>query len=592
MDDFTHQRFQYFARALCGSLLAILLTACTAGSREPAEQVSTASSALEGPQILAIALPRDVQLQNIALAGSVAVIVDDRGQVVPPQTGLVSLASSGSGQTNIGVEALVPGLSSVGPVFLRDRAHVTGSLTTGGVVTRQTSTIIDGALTEHAVLTPPQSFGFTVTLPASGPVVDLQPGASQALPPGSYAAVSVKSGAVLSLSAGNYYFDSLTVEPTAKLSLGTMTEPTFIYLRTTLLYKGTITGTNVAPNLFVGDFGTAAIFLEGPFLGTIVAPNADVVLGITPNGHSGSFFGKTVQLRSTLLKQVPFGHWDIPLATTFGDCRSRSCSDVARACDDIIRSGCGNVFWKALTTVAPTPGSTTYQSAVAGCTTSTFQLMTEEIENDDGEEGPADAGTGAAEKARNHRIALEALETAKCTRRARTCTQRLECLRGTFVPPQLPFDGGAPLGPPSDGGTDAAAPEPPWAPGPTSPTLTSGFPWQDAGVEAGVFLVNGADSPSCAICAMERCPTFAYRCFAAEGDSVECAGGDCCQSLRRCVVDCGGYEPEATEADYAACMAQCSRTRPTAAQELADLQNCAAATCKGCETFDKLEDAP
>ena len=131
-----------------------------------------------------------------------------------------------------------------------------------------------------------------------------------------------------------------------------------------------------------------------------------------------------------------------------------------------------------------------------------------------------DAGQ-TANDARDRQIALVALETAKCTRRANTCNQRLDCLRGFFVPPRLGFDGGPPLGPPSDAGSDAAPPEPPWAPGPTSPTLTGGFPWQDAGAEAGVFLVNGADSPSCAICAMERCPTFAYRCFAAEGDFLE-----------------------------------------------------------------------
>lgn len=288
-----------------------------------------------------------------------------------------------------------------------------------------------------------------------------------------------------------------------------------------------------------------------------------------------------VAVTSAAVTNGPTGPVTVTSVSGYANCTEPACADVARACDDIIRSGCGAPFL-----TLPDGGVFAAQSctskfapAVAACTVAVWGELWDSAED---LVLPDAAPSGLPPRA------VIAAELAKCTRRASTCAQRIECTRGLFVPPHLSYDAGAPFAPPYN--ADAATPPPSWTTpwrgdGPRS--LWSGAPWQNGSGEPRVELIAGVDSPSCARCTIQRCPTFAYRCFSAEGDATECPSGDCCQSLRKCVERCGGYSRQSSLAQFYSCMSQCETTRPHAAQELADLQNCAKVACEGCQAFDQ-----
>lgn len=273
----------------------------------------------------------------------------------------------------------------------------------------------------------------------------------------------------------------------------------------------------------------------------------------------------------------------------YGSCTDPTCADVARACDDLIRSGCAAPFADGVATATPKPDSSDFKQLLDNCTLVSFQELFEDQEGA-GPNEATDAGTDEAGADQSEKVAAaQALEEARCTRRATTCQQRLDCLRGQTVAPHFPgYDAAVPV----DAGTDAAVvPEPswktPWKPTATHDPLWGGPPWADAGKNANIYLVPGVDSPSCARCAIERCPAFAYQCFSAENDPQKCPNSDCCESLRKCVWRRGGYAPGVQAVDFYYDLAQCEVGRPHAAQGLANLQHCAQVACVGCQAFDK-----
>jgi hypothetical protein len=214
------------------------------------------------------------------------------------------------------------------------------------------------------------------------------------------------------------------------------------------------------------------------------------------------------------------------------------------------------------------------------CLSQAFEAIGEGIE----EASEKDPNETPEERLLEQRRSQELLgaEMAICTRRAKNCQERLNCTRGIFLPPAFPAgDPGLPPAPP------LPPPPPPAWDGESarrSPILTG--PWDGGRVS----LMPGVDSPSCARCTIERCPDPAFACFGAAGNSAACPNGDCCEDLRRCIHDCGGYgEGDAGAVAFPACLFVCEKTRPHALQQLAALQSCAKNECAGCETFDIIE---
>jgi len=232
---------------------------------------------------------------NVAVLGTNGVTLSD--SVTVKAGTLLSPVVSG-GTLDLGASAYVGDVWSSGNVTLRSNSHVVGNVTTGGSTTRQLGSTVTGTTFEHSFV-PPQPLAWSPTFPAAtGGSVVLNPDTTRSLTAGSYDQVSVASRATLTLASGIYYFDSLTLEPTAKVSLQGQVA---IYVRTGLTVRAAFSATSGGfPELLIGYFGTLPASIEAPFTGTLITPNALLRLANVPGAsHRGVFFGKQVEVQTS-----------------------------------------------------------------------------------------------------------------------------------------------------------------------------------------------------------------------------------------------------------------------------------------------------
>lgn len=269
-----------------------------------------------------------------------------------------------------------------------------------------------------------------------------------------------------------------------------------------------------------------------------------------------------------------------PSVQGYGACTHPGCSDAARACDDYLRSGCGKVAWpyQGDPPNGLTPNAS-FATAVSACAGWTVGQLEEWLERPADGSPPKHDGKDDPKSEDAKRRARVKLLTL-CTRNASSCGEMGLCFSGRHVlheplttsPPPIPTTPPVVVPPPdpwtlplTDPGPDPASSATPWG---TRPEMMA------------------VDSPSCVACAVDRCPTIAYKCFGAADFPTHCPAGDCCHALRRCVRDCGAYEPGTGTAKFDACVFDCAAGREHAVQELADLQGCGDVACTGCETKD------
>jgi hypothetical protein len=281
--------------------------ACSSSTKPSTETVGKSSQALSsgctsgGQCTLVIAVPQGLTPEDVVLTGSTTLSVGNGVTVTTGSGGFGTVANLGSGATNVGVQAsvgvqtIIGNLLSQGPIALSNNAAVRGSITAGSTITEQQGAVVTGAIIHQSVATD-ASRQVQVTFPASAPSITLQPGGSQTIAPGAYGNVTVNSRASLSLSTGTYLFNSLDTEPQSSLNLNEAAGPVLIYVRNTLLYKGSEVQTGGDGNVFVGFFGTQAVSLQAPFRGTLVAPNAEVELTTQTAGFAGAFFASNIQV--------------------------------------------------------------------------------------------------------------------------------------------------------------------------------------------------------------------------------------------------------------------------------------------------------
>jgi DNA-binding protein YbaB len=265
-----------------------------------------------------------VTLLNTCLYARGALHVDDRVKVVKQDGTFATIVNAGgSGDTNVGADAKVGDVFSRAPVMLRDRSQVNGSVKTNATITRQTNTVVTGAVVENGFIQVP-NLSFSVTFPTSnqGPL-DLQPTTPvtvKTISPGAWSSVSIKNTATLQVSTGTYFFDSLGVESGGKLSLDSKAGQVIIHVRNGFTFRGTLVErTGTKPRLFVGSFGTVMVTIGAPFTGTIVAPDGLIDLAsvpITGPQHAGAFFGKDITIhQDNTVTFIPFT--GVPVLNTF-----------------------------------------------------------------------------------------------------------------------------------------------------------------------------------------------------------------------------------------------------------------------------------
>jgi DNA-binding protein YbaB len=237
-----------------------------------------------------------VTFPEICVYASGNLQVADRVKVKRQDGTFAPIANNGTLETNVGVEAQVGDVWSKANVVLRGTT-VNGFLKTAKTLTRQNQTVITGPITEFANIQVP-SLTLTTTFPGSNQGnKTAAPNGTLTLAPGAYADVLINAGATLFLSGGTYHINNLTIEPGAKISCTSQTTQVTVYVKLGFTFRGSIIEKNstARPKFFLGCFGTAPVPIEGPFTGTLAAPNATVTLGtVTGPGHTGAFAAKNL----------------------------------------------------------------------------------------------------------------------------------------------------------------------------------------------------------------------------------------------------------------------------------------------------------
>jgi hypothetical protein len=299
---------------------------------------TTASNTSTSEAYISMSFPSGVEMGTIVGAANDSIQMGDRSVTSSPEGGAAAISNAGGGQVNVGVNSQIGSVTSVGSVVLRERAHIQGDLTTGGVPSYQNATQVTGSITANATLTPLSVTGWHTDMPAAnlGDIL-LYSGSSITLNPGSYAEIRAYSGASVSLATGTYYATTFDMEPESTLRLDTSAGPIVVYVTGTIIFRGSIVqDTGPEGALMLAELGDADVFVERAFSGTIVAPYAGLTLGSTvPMTMRGWFYGQRLVVRpDTTLIKVMFP-WDTVLKPKSpGYCPDDTDNDGTPDCSD------------------------------------------------------------------------------------------------------------------------------------------------------------------------------------------------------------------------------------------------------------------
>jgi len=299
--------------------LAAVLAACTQSTSEEVRAFS--SQALQGSTACAVGANCAINLQypnqlmaatnsptQLPVVANGNLTVADRVQLQDSSGNLASLANVGKASTTIiGADARIGALWTNGSAFFGSRAYVAGTAWVGGTVQKQDPSvnIVGGTSTPKPGIS---GTSWNVTFPSSAATnIDLQPNTVQTIAPGRYGDISLKSSSTLTLTTGTYYFDSLDVEPQAILNLNNASGTIVIYVRGSIIHRGSYKFASGKSDVILASFGKDDIHLEAEFDGTLIAPYAKIVLG-TANGatHAGVFYGQNVEVQAgSRVRYVP-----------------------------------------------------------------------------------------------------------------------------------------------------------------------------------------------------------------------------------------------------------------------------------------------
>lgn len=263
------------------------------------EPIVTTQSAVTAPPpstfTITITTPNTVSPSTLALAAAHGIVLGASTTITNVGPALSGISNAGSGGIDAEPDAVLGNMWSISSVALKDRVHVLGTVHAPSAVLGN-SVRIDGGLDSKTSLTPVVATSWTVTYPTgAAPNVTIQPNKSGSQVPGRYGSVQIFAGGTLTLSAGTYFVDTLDLEPMSKVMLNQVNGPVVIYVRGSIILRGTFTTTSASPpDLLIGYLGTAAMFVESPFNGAIVSASAGLTLRSVTGGHSGAFFAPTV----------------------------------------------------------------------------------------------------------------------------------------------------------------------------------------------------------------------------------------------------------------------------------------------------------
>lgn len=254
-----------------------------------------------------------------------------------------ALASFGGTQTYLQAAS-----KAFGNIYSRPNVRLDAKTLVGGFVRTQGTIIKQGVGTSDAPVIRNGEFPGVPITPATFTWTTRHPGTSlgdveffavptpvdHVVPPGAYGKFNIHDRNRVLLSSGTYFFDSFNTESQAQILVNKTSGPIVIYVRNSFSYKGAFVE-NGGPvgQVLVAYSGSSDAFLQAPFVGTMVAPNATIKLERpTSAQHRGSFFGRAVEVAAGLhtVLHLPFD-FDV-LTCRLGDSDMDGTPDCSDRC--------------------------------------------------------------------------------------------------------------------------------------------------------------------------------------------------------------------------------------------------------------------
>ncbi|MBN2671287.1 MAG: hypothetical protein JXX29_06425 [Deltaproteobacteria bacterium] len=276
--------------------------------------VSTGGDTEAGDEIsFGFDLPSAVALESVVVHSNSSLKIAD---AVHGANTTANIVNMGSELAELGADAEVDGnVYARSDVWLRERAAIHGVVMASGNIDTQNGVVADDGLFPYTPVNIGANMEWSVNWPSVNGVYELEPDGALDLPPGNYTSVSVKPRAELTLHAGTYYFDHFYADSEAVIHLVGNGSAIIIYVRDSFTSRAALDHSYSSEDFLLAFAGTTRVELDGPFAGTVVAPNATVRLAPLNGGsHEGSFFASRVEAEArTPINLVPFAHWDLLL---------------------------------------------------------------------------------------------------------------------------------------------------------------------------------------------------------------------------------------------------------------------------------------
>ena len=209
-----------------------------------------------------------------------------------------------------GVDSKTGAAKSSGPVWMRDRASIQGTLTMNSTaqLSVQTQTVITGGLVQAVV--PYQGFGWGSidfgTTPQT--TVNIEPDRARlSLAPGTYWSYYIKQRSPVRLSAGDYFFNNLSCDG-CTLEVDASAGPVRVYVASSMLWTGSLTMVGGgAQRVMFAYLGKSVFFINGSLNGTFIAPRAEVVIGQAYKDYTGMYMARKLTVhQDTKIHFLPF----------------------------------------------------------------------------------------------------------------------------------------------------------------------------------------------------------------------------------------------------------------------------------------------
>ena len=261
---------------------------------------------------ITLRFPRGLRMPDVALLADGSLRLGRDVAVNPGKEGRGMVANLGKGATAIEKGSKAGGVVSMGPVRVAAGAQITGDVRGAGTVGVAARAKVTGETRGDALLLPFAESSWTVHPPgkAESDVV-VAKDEIRKLAPGAYRTVTVHDGGVLQLSRGDYFVSSLKVESRGRIEhQGNEYWPVLMYVSGAVELHGKVGKEKGAAHFLLVMLSARRLAIEQFFSGTVLAPNARLVLGGKGTTLRGGFVGRDIDvLPGTVLEASPFA-WD------------------------------------------------------------------------------------------------------------------------------------------------------------------------------------------------------------------------------------------------------------------------------------------